>query len=115
MDEFLQTNRSLWNGWTRLHKHSRFYDIEGFKAGNSSLTPLELGEVGDVEGKSLLHLQCHFGMDTLSWARRGAQATGVDFSVEAVELARSLAAELDLPAQFVCSNVYDLPGALEGR
>jgi SAM-dependent methyltransferase len=115
MDEFLQTNRSLWNGWTRLHERSRFYDIEGFKAGQSSLTPLELEEVGDVKGKSLLHLQCHFGMDTLSWARRGARVTGVDFSEEAIKLARSLATELELPAEFVCSNVYDLPDALEGR
>lgn len=115
MDEFLQTNRSLWNGWTRLHAYSRFYDMEGFKAGNSSLTQLELEEVGDVTGKSLLHLQCHFGMDTLSWARLGAQVTGVDFSDEAIKLARSLAAELNIPAAFVCSNVYDLPDALEGQ
>ena len=109
MNEFLENNRSLWNGWTRLHKPSRFYDIERFKAGKSSLEPLELAEVGDVAGKSLLHLQCHFGMDTLSWARLGAQVTGVDFSDEAVRLASALAAELNIPARFVRSNVYDLP------
>jgi SAM-dependent methyltransferase len=115
MDEFLENNRSLWNGWTRLHERSRFYDIEGFKAGKSSLMPVELEEVGDVAGKSLLHLQCHFGMDTLSWARLSAQVTGVDFSDEAIKLARTLAAESDIPAEFVCSNIYDLPHALEGQ
>jgi SAM-dependent methyltransferase len=115
MNEFLETNRSLWDGWTRLHKRSRFYDVDGFKAGKSSLEPLELEEVGDVQGKSLLHLQCHFGMDTLSWARRGARAVGADFSDEAITFARALAAELNIPAEFVCSNVYDLPAALEGR
>ncbi|HYP02901.1 MAG TPA: class I SAM-dependent methyltransferase [Pyrinomonadaceae bacterium] len=115
MNEFLENNRSLWNGWTRLHKPSRFYDIESFKAGKSSLEPLELAEVGDVAGKSLLHLQCHFGMDTLSWARLGARVAGADFSDEAIALARSLAAELSIPAEFVCSNVYDLPATLEGQ
>ncbi|HEX9917809.1 MAG TPA: class I SAM-dependent methyltransferase [Pyrinomonadaceae bacterium] len=115
MNEFLENNRSLWNGWTRLHKPSRFYDVEGFKAGRSSLKPLELLEVGDVAGRSLLHLQCHFGMDTLSWARRGARVVGADFSDEAITFARSLASEIDIPAHFVRSNVYDLPAALDGR
>ncbi len=115
MNEFLENNRSLWNGWTRLHERSRFYDLEGFKTGKSTLEPLEIEEVGDVAGKSLLHLQCHFGMDTLSWARRGARVTGADFSDEAVKLARVLAAELNLPAEFVCSNIYDLPRVLEGE
>jgi SAM-dependent methyltransferase len=115
MNEFLENNRSLWNGWTRLHKPSRFYDIESFKAGKSSLKPLELAEVGDVAGKSLLHLQCHFGMDTLSWARLGAHVTGADFSDEAIILARTLADELNIRARFVRSNVYDLPAALEDK
>jgi SAM-dependent methyltransferase len=116
MDEFLENNRSLWNGWTRLHKPSRFYDVESFRAGRSTLKPLELEEVGDVTGKTLLHLQCHFGLDTLSWARRGAaRVAGADFSEEAINFARSLATELELPARFVRSNVYDLPAALEDR
>ena len=77
MKEYLDNNRSLWDGWTRLHAPSEFYDIEGFKAGNSSLKPLEIEEVGDVAGKSLLHLQCHFGQDTLSWARRAGDGRGL--------------------------------------
>ncbi|HEX8070587.1 MAG TPA: class I SAM-dependent methyltransferase [Pyrinomonadaceae bacterium] len=114
-DRYLDSNRSLWNGWTRLHAHSPFYDLEGFKAGRSSLKPLELAEVGDVRGKSLLHLQCHFGQDTLSWARLGAEVTGADFSDEAINLARALADELNISARFVRANVYDLPAVLDAR
>src|ERR671928_1508215 len=114
MNKYVESNPSLWDGWTRLHAHSEFYGLEGFKAGRSSLKPLELAEVGDVRGRSLLHLQCHFGQDTLSWARLGARVTGVDFSDRAVDLARALSAELAIPATFVCSNVYDLPAALSG-
>ena len=75
---------------------------------------LERGEVGDVAGRSLLHLQSHVGIDTLSWARLGARATGVDFSHAGVAFARALAAELELPASFLESNVYDLPAVLDG-
>ena len=79
MDEYLKQNHDLWNEITPIHARSDFYDVEGFKTGRSSmLYPIELEEMGDVAGKSLLHLQCHFGMDTLSWARRGAKVTGVD-------------------------------------
>ncbi|MDQ3755688.1 MAG: class I SAM-dependent methyltransferase [Acidobacteriota bacterium] len=115
MNEFLENNRSLWNGWTRLHEKSALYDLDNFKAGRSSLKPVELEELGEVAGQTLLHLQCHFGMDTLSWARLGARVTGVDFSAAAVALARSLSAEVGISADFICSNLYDLPRALEGE
>ena len=114
-DTFIDTNRSLWDGWTKLHAASAFYDVEGFKEGNSTLMPVEREELGEVAGKSLLHLQCHFGLDTLSWAREGAVVTGVDFSPEAIDLARSLSAELDIPATFLCANIYDLPEAPEAQ
>ncbi len=114
-DDPIRANRRLWDAWTGINARSDFYDLESFRAGATSLKPIELEELGDVRGKSLLHLQCHFGLDTLSWARRGARVTGVDFSREAIALARSLAEELELPARFVCSDVYDLPRALEGR
>ncbi len=65
-----------------------------------------------MSGRSLLHLQCHFGLDTLSLARRGAVVTGVDFSESAIELASSLAAELELRARFIRSDVYDLTRVL---
>lgn len=113
MEEFKQANRELWNAWTGVNARSETYDLAGFKAGHSSLHPIETAEVGDVAGKRLLHLQCHFGLDTLSWARLGAQVTGVDFSEQAIALAQSLAAELALPARFLCSDVYELPHLLD--
>src|SRR5688500_16107931 len=115
MDEQRRANRELWNNWTALHARSSYYDVEGFKAGKSTLTSIEIDELGAVAGKSLLHLQCHFGLDTLSWARRGALVTGVDFSERAIELARSLAEELAIPARFVHSDVYDLPSVLRNE
>jgi SAM-dependent methyltransferase len=114
MDDYIEANRRLWNGWTGFHVESEFYDVAGFKAGRSSLPPLEIAELGDVAGKTLLHLQCHFGQDTLSWARLGATVTGADLADAAIIFARQLAAELDLPATFVRANLYDLPDVLEG-
>lgn len=114
-DEYRKANRALWNEWTRIHAKSEFYNVEGFKAGRSTLNSFELEEMGDVAGKSLLHLQCHFGMDTMSWARVGAKATGVDFSDEAVRLAEQLNQELGLDAEFVCSDLYELPEVLKGQ
>jgi SAM-dependent methyltransferase len=111
----IAANRSLWDAWTAIHAAGDFYDLDGFKAGGIRLRPYEIEMVGDVAGKSLLHLQCHFGIDTLSWARLGAIVTGADLSPAAVDLARSLAAELGFPeARFVESNLYDLPNVLDG-
>ncbi len=115
MDPYQQANLDRWNELVGIHAASAFYDLATFKAGRCSLRPIEREELGDVAGKSLLHLQCHFGQDTLSWARRGAQAIGVDFSSEAIKLARSLNEELGLDARFVCSSVYDLPKVLDGQ
>jgi len=111
-----QANRSLWEVWTPIHAAGDFYDLEGFKAGGVRIRPYEIDLVGDVTGKSLLHLQCHFGIDTLSWARLGAKVTGADISPAAVQLARSLAVELGFPeSRFIESNLYDLPSAIEGQ
>ena len=114
LDEFVKANLGLWNEWTEIHETSEFYDLEGFRAGRSSLHSIERDELGEVAGKRLLHLQCHFGLDTLSWARLGATATGVDFSERAIALARSLSAELALPAMFVQSTVDELQSNLTG-
>jgi SAM-dependent methyltransferase len=109
-------NKALWDELTAIHEDSAFYDIEGFLAGASSLAAPELDELGpDVAGRRLLHLQCHFGLDTLSWARLGATVTGVDFSGRAIVLARRLAAQCDLPATFVESDLYTLPAVLAER
>jgi SAM-dependent methyltransferase len=108
-DDEMAVNRRWWDGATPVHYRSRSYNVDGFRQGGTSLLPLELGELGDVSGRRLLHLQCHFGLDTLSWARRGAEVTGVDFSPQAIATARRLAQELSIPARFIESNIYTLP------
>lgn len=113
MNPYLEQNRDRWDELVPIHAASEFYDLAGFRAGRCALTPIELEEVGDVSGRSLLHLQCHFGMDTLSWARRGARVTGVDFSQPAIERATALARELDLEARFLCSDIGALPPELD--
>jgi len=115
MDKYLKSNLEMWNDWAQLHAESEFYDVEGFKNGRCTLKSIELEELGDVSGRSLLHLQCHFGLDTLSWARRGAKATGADFSDKAIALARSLSQETGIKADFVCSDIYDLPDVLDSK
>ena len=106
--DFIGINRDCWNRRTEIHVNSAFYDMPGFKAGATSLKPFELALLGDVAGRSILHLQCHFGQDTLSLARMGAEVTGVDFSEAALKVARETAGELDLTAEFVLSNVLEL-------
>lgn len=113
-DPYLDANRELWDAWTGIHEGSKFYDLPGFVAGESRLDSVEL-ELGDIKGKSLLHLQCHFGLGTLSWARLGARVTGVDFSERAIALARRVSRQTGLAADFVCSNLYDLPAVLSGE
>ena len=115
MDEFLNANREHWNELVPINAKSEMYDLDSFKAGKSSLNSIELEELGDVAGKSLLHLQWHFGKATLSWARLGAKVTGVDFSEKAIMLARSLGEDIGVDADFVVSDVYDLPDALDAR
>ncbi len=115
MDRYLEANRRAWDNWTGLHLKSELYDVPGFKAGKTSLQEIELGELGDVAGKDLLHLQCHFGMDTLSWGRLGARATGVDFSDQAIRTARNLGEELGIEARFLQADIYDLPNLLDDR
>lgn len=111
---YLDANRERWNELTPIHARSAYYGVDAFKAGASTLRSIERDELGDVTGKSLLHLQCHFGLDTLSWARRGATVTGVDFAEDAIALARALAAETGIPATFVRSDIYALPETLTG-
>jgi SAM-dependent methyltransferase len=115
MDDYLIANQKLWDAWTLEHEKSPFYDLEGFKQGKDRLRSIELAELGDVAGKSLLHLQCHFGMDTLAWARRGAKVTGVDLSEKSIALARSLSQELNISADFYCADIVQLPECLTGE
>lgn len=107
IEKAFETNRETWNNRVSIHAASNFYDLENFKKGKSSLNAYEINALGDLSGKSLLHLQCHFGQDTLSLSRMGAKCTGVDISDKAIDLAQRLNAELNLDAQFVCCNVLD--------
>lgn len=104
--QYFEMNRVGWDRRTAVHVESRFYDVDGFMAGASSLREIELAELKDVSGKNLLHLQCHFGLDTLSWVREGAICTGVDISPVAIQKANELAEQASLSARFVCSDVY---------
>lgn len=113
--DYIEANRRIWNLRTEAHKTSEFYDVEGWKQGRSSLTDIERLGLGEVAGKKILHLQCHFGMDTLSLARLGARVTGCDISDNAIDYARQLARESNLDARFVRCNLYDLPQHLKGK
>jgi SAM-dependent methyltransferase len=119
LEDYLKANLASWDEAVAVHVGSELYDLAGFRAGRSSLGPIEESELGPAvrEGTRLLHLQCHFGLDTLSWARRGATVTGADFSGEAVAQARALAAELGLAARatFVQAEIARLPEVLHGR
>ena len=114
-NQYFDANKVLWNRRTTVHKASSFYDLAEFKAGKNVLTPIELREVGDVKGKKLLHLQCHFGLDTMSWSRYGAKCTGIDLSDEAVKLAKEINDEMKLDATFICCNIYDLEEKIDEK
>lgn len=107
-------NRAFWDERVPIHVGSGFHDVEGFKAGGISLGPDEVRDLGDVRGRRLAHLQCHFGLDSLSWARLGAEVSGLDFSEPAIDAARRLALEVGLRADFVQGEVYDAPVLLGG-
>lgn len=110
-----ELNQASWDERVHIHLRGPFYDAAGFRDRVDSLKDFEKAEVGNVAGKHLLHLQCHFGLDTLSWAARGARAVGLDFSPPAIEAASRLAADLNLDARFVTADVYDAVSALPGQ
>ena len=113
--EYFDVNRNTWNEKVKIHSKSDMYDLDAFKKGKSSLMSYELEALGDVNGKSLLHLQCHFGQDTLSWSRAGAKCVGVDLSDEGIALAKALNEELKLTAEFVRCNVLDTSVYIQDR
>jgi 2-polyprenyl-3-methyl-5-hydroxy-6-metoxy-1,4-benzoquinol methylase len=106
-DNYIELNKQTWNNKTDVHITSEFYDNESFLKGKSTLNDIELQLLGDVSGKKILHLQCHFGQDTLSLTRLGATVTGLDLSDKAIEKATEMATKLKLDANFVCCNIYD--------
>lgn len=112
MKDYLSINRAAWNQRTKSHIQSPWYQIDDFLAGQTSLKPIELGLLGDISGQSAVHLQCHFGMDTLSLARMGAKVTGLDLSDEAIRQAKQLATKTRIEARFVRGDVYCAPDLL---
>jgi len=115
MNRYVRANRELWDAWTEINVHSAFYDVAGFKAAPSPLDTIVRAGLGDVTGASVLHLQCHFGLDTLRVALGGADVTGVDYSPRAIAYARGLAEELGVVARFIESDIYALPDVLDAQ
>lgn len=107
MDAHTGVNQRFWDEIAPLHAASDYYDVDRFLAGATTLGDAEIAEVGEVAGLRMAHLMCHIGLDTMSWARRGAQVTGVDFSTEAIGIARGLAQQAGLDVPFVCADVLD--------
>jgi SAM-dependent methyltransferase len=109
MNDYISANRELWDTKVAHHVASDFYDVAGFLKGANPLNDIELALLGDVKGKRILHLQCHFGQDSIALARLGASVTGVDFSEKAIKKARELAHEIgEEKASFICCNIYNL-------
>lgn len=115
MKDYAKINKKWWNDVTPIHAKSKLYNLAAFKKGKTSLFDIELAELTDVKGKTLLHPFCHFGMDSLSWARKGAIVTGVDLSDKAITLAKQLRKETKVPATFICSDIYELPSVLDQK
>jgi 2-polyprenyl-3-methyl-5-hydroxy-6-metoxy-1,4-benzoquinol methylase len=111
----IAANRARWDEAAPLHAESMMYDLSGFRAGADRIRPFEHTEIGPVAGRDLLHLQCHLGTDTLSWARHGARVSGLDFSAKSIDIARALAADCGIDAEFWCADVYDAVDAVGGR
>jgi SAM-dependent methyltransferase len=111
--DYLAINKKSWNNRTETHLVSPFYDVEGFLKGRTSLNEIELNLLGDIRGKTILHLQCHFGQDTISLERLGAIATGVDLSDKSIKSAIELSKKTNSKTAFICCDLYDLPNHLE--
>lgn len=110
--DYITINKQSWNKRTEAHLGSDFYDVAGFLKGNTSLNSIELKLLGDIKGKSILHLQCHFGQDTISLQRLGAIVTGIDLSDQSIARANELASKAGITPTFICCDVYDLPNHL---
>jgi SAM-dependent methyltransferase len=114
-DTHIDLNKKYWNLRTDIHYKSEFYDNKNFINGRNSLMNIERDLLGDITGKSILHLQCHFGQDTISLTRSGAQATGIDLSDQAISRAKKLAKETNSNTKFICCNLYDSPNFINEK
>ena len=112
---YIALNKNAWNNKTEVHIASEFYDMKGFLEGKSTLNSIELELLGNISNKKILHLQCHFGQDTMTFARMGAQATGIDFSEKAIEKATEFSKQLNLDTTFICCDIYEAPKYLKDQ
>jgi len=115
MENYLEINKNSWNAKVDPHLKSDFYFVDEFLKGKSSLNSIELKLLGDIKGKSILHLQCHFGQDSISLSRMGAHVTGIDLSDKAIETGKELALKCGTDTIFLCSDVYSLPDILDQK
>lgn len=113
MENYLEINKKSWNAKVEPHLKSDFYFVDEFLKGRSSLNSIELELLGNIKGKTILHLQCHFGQDSISLSRMGAEVTGIDLSDKAIETAKDLAQQCGTGTKFICSDVYELPNILD--
>lgn len=115
--DMMRTNELNWDARTSVHIASRYYGLQDGEAPDPSrwFAPFEWEDLGDLDGRDVLHLQCHLGTETIAFAQRGARAVGLDISGEAVSSARNLAQRANIPVEYVHANVYDAPDALQGR
>lgn len=109
MINYLEINKEAWNNRVDIHVQSKLYNLDALLNGELSLPSLDVKLLGNIQGKKVLHLQCHFGMDTISLARLGAEVTGVDFSEKAIQKAEELSQKLQINTNFICSDIYSLP------
>lgn len=112
---YIHFNKIAWNSKTEVHINSEFYDMSGFLNGKSTLNDIELELLGDISNKKILHLQCHFGQDTMTFSRMGALATGIDLSDKAIDKAVELAQKLQLNTTFICCDIYDTPEYIDEK
>lgn len=115
MKNYLEINKNSWNAKVEPHLKSDFYFVDEFLNGRSSLNSIELELLGNIEGKTILHLQCHFGQDSISLSRLGAKVTGIDLSDKAINAAKDLAGQCETNTEFICSDVYNLPNILDQK
>jgi len=111
--DYLNINKEAWNKKVNYHLRSEFYDQANFMLGVNSLNEIELEFLGDIRSKKILHLQCHFGQDSISLARLGADVTAVDFSDDAINAAKKISSEMGQKVRFICCDVYELPNLLD--
>jgi SAM-dependent methyltransferase len=116
-EPYFEANRKNWDERVAIHRRDTtgFYDVERVLRGEDKLNAIEAAEIGDLRGLRGVHLQCHFGLDTICLARRGAAMTGLDFSPAGVAEARRIAELTGADARFVEGNVYDARKLLKGE